>query len=64
MALRRADLGDAPLRSVARAGLADVPLELAGAAVLVWAWHRFRLGEPERRRTFLRTGHLGRDLVA
>jgi hypothetical protein len=57
------DLGDAQLPSVAR-GLADVPLELAGAAVLVWAWYRFRLAEPERRRTFLRTGHLGRDLVA
>jgi len=57
------DLGDADLPSVAR-GLANVPLELAGAAVVVWAWRRFRLGEPERRRTFLRTGHLGRDLVA
>ena len=56
------DLGDAQLPSVAR-GLVDIPLELAGAAVLVWAWYRFRLGEPERRRTFLRTGHLGRDLV-
>ena len=56
------DLGDARLPSVAR-GLADVPLELAGLAVLVWAWQRFRLAEPERRRTLLRTGHLGRDLV-
>jgi hypothetical protein len=58
-----ADLGDDRLPSLAR-GLADVPLELAGAAVLVWAWHRFRLAEPERRRTLLRTGHLGRDLVS
>ena len=57
------DLGDTPLPSLER-GLVDVPLELAGAAVLVWAWHRFRLAEPERRRTLLRTGHLGRDLVA
>jgi hypothetical protein len=57
------DLGDTRLPSVAR-GLVDLPLELAGAAVLVWAWHRFRLAEPERRRTFLRTGRLGRDLVA
>jgi membrane-bound metal-dependent hydrolase YbcI (DUF457 family) len=56
------DLGDADLPSVAR-GVANVPLELAGLAVVVWAWRRFRLGEPERRRTFLRTGHLGRDLV-
>jgi hypothetical protein len=58
-----ADLGDDRLPSLARE-LADVPLELAGAAVLVWAWHRFRLAEPERRRTLLRTGHLGRDLVS
>ena len=56
------DLGDAPLPSVAR-GWANVPLELAGLAVVVWAWQRFRLGEPARRSTFLRTGHLGRDLV-
>jgi hypothetical protein len=56
-------LGDAELPSLAR-GLADIPLELAGAAALVWAWYRFRLSEPPRRRAFLRTGHLGRDLVA
>jgi hypothetical protein len=56
------DLGDHPLPSVSR-GLADVPLELAGLAVLVWAWRRFRLDEPARRRTFLRSGRLGRDLV-
>jgi membrane-bound metal-dependent hydrolase YbcI (DUF457 family) len=57
------DLGDAPLPSVDR-GWVNVPLEVAGLAMVVWAWQRFRLGEPERRRTFLRTGHLGRDLVA
>lgn len=39
-----------------------VAQELAGAAALVWAWHRFRLGEAPRRRTFLHTGRLGRDL--
>lgn len=38
-------------------------LELAGLAVLVWAWRRFRLHEPDRRRHLLRTGRLGRDLV-
>ena len=51
--------GDLP--SVARGG-ANVVLELAGLALLVWAWRRFRLGEPERRASFLRTGRLGRDL--
>jgi membrane-bound metal-dependent hydrolase YbcI (DUF457 family) len=37
--------------------------ELAGAALLVWAYRRFRLAEPARRSTFLRTGRLGRDLA-
>ena len=37
--------------------------EAAGLAALIWWWRRFRLNEPERRRLFLRTGHLGRDLV-
>ncbi len=52
----------ADLPSLAR-GLANVPLELAGLAVLVWAWRRFRLDEPARRAVLVRTGHLGRDLV-
>lgn len=55
--------GDRPLPSLDR-GWADVPMELIGLAALVWAWRRFRLAEPERRHHFLRTGHLGRDLVA
>jgi uncharacterized membrane protein YpjA len=38
--------------------------EVAGVMALVWWWRRFRLHEPERRRIFLRTGRLGRDLVA
>jgi hypothetical protein len=38
--------------------------ELAGAAALGWWWARFRLREPERRAYFLRTGRVGRDLVA
>jgi hypothetical protein len=54
--------GGEALPSVAR-GWLDLPLELIGLVALVWAWRRFRLGEPERRRHFLRTGRLGRDLV-
>lgn len=50
------------LPSLAR-GLADVPLELAGLAVLAWAWRRFRLDDPARRTVLVRTGQLGRDLV-
>ena len=55
-------LGEESLPSVDR-GAANLLLEAAGAAVLVWAWRRFRLAEPERRAYFLRTGRLGRDLV-
>lgn len=54
--------GNRPLPSVER-GWLDLPLELIGLFALVWAWRRFRLAEPERRRHFLATGRLGRDLV-
>lgn len=37
--------------------------EAIGAFALGWCVVRFRLGEPERRRTFVRTGRLGRDVV-
>lgn len=53
--------GDASLPSVER-GWFNVVLELAGAAILVWAYRRFRLFEPERRAVFVRKGRLGRDL--
>jgi hypothetical protein len=59
----RGGFGDASLPSVDRGGF-DIVLEVAGAAALVWAYRRFRLHEPARRATFLRTGRLGRDLVA
>jgi hypothetical protein len=36
----------------------DVPLELIGAFGVRWIWRRFGLADPERRRTFLRTGVL------
>jgi hypothetical protein len=56
------DFGERDIPSIAR-GLGDLPLEIIGAVALVWAWKRFRLGEPERRRYFLTTGRIGRDLV-
>jgi membrane-bound metal-dependent hydrolase YbcI (DUF457 family) len=37
--------------------------ELAGMAALVWCWRAFELGNPGHRRTFLRTGHLPRELA-
>jgi hypothetical protein len=55
--------GDSGLPSLSRPALVLVVQEVAGAAALAWWWARFRLGEPERRRHFLRTGRLGRDLV-
>jgi hypothetical protein len=39
-------------------------LELAGVAALAWMVRTFDLTEPTRRADFLRTGRLGRDLVA
>ena len=56
------DLGGGRLPSLERGAL-NVLLETAGLAILVWAWRRFRLGEPERRQHLLRSGRLGRDLV-
>ncbi len=37
--------------------------ELAGLMIVVWCWQRFRLTDGAVRRTFLRTGHLPRDLL-
>lgn len=52
----------APLPELGR-GAASVLLELAGVAACWWGWRRFRLGEPERRRLFIETGRVGRDIV-
>lgn len=53
---------DATLGELAR-GWWNLPLEAAGAAALWWCWQRFGLAEPERRRRFLRTGQVDRDLM-
>lgn len=37
--------------------------EAAGLVALGWSLRRFQLHDPERRRTFFRTGRLGRDLA-
>ena len=55
--------GEGGLPSVDRGAL-NIVLEAAGAAALVWAWIRFRLGEPARRAQLVRTGRVGRDLDA
>ena len=51
------------LPSLGRPVALTVVLELAGLAALLWCRSRFRLGEPARRREFLRSGRLGRDLA-
>ena len=48
---------DDPLPVVSR-GILDLPLELLGAAMLVWVWRAFGLRSPARRMEFLRTGRL------
>jgi len=57
-----ATLGEQQLPSVARGGL-SVLFELAGLAMLAWAWRRFGLADPRRRRLLWRTGHLDPALV-
>lgn len=52
------------LPSLSRPALLLACQELVGLAALVWWWRRFRLAEAERRRQFVRTGRVGRDLVA
>ncbi len=37
--------------------------EAAGALALLWCWRRFRLGDPDARASFLRTGRLPRDVA-
>jgi hypothetical protein len=54
--------GDPPLPSVER-GLWNVALEAVGLAILVWAWQRFGMSDAARRRQFVHTGRLDRDVV-
>jgi hypothetical protein len=44
-------------------GLAVLVLkEVAGFAIVLWCWQRFKLSDPEVRSQFLKTGHLPRDI--
>lgn len=49
--------GDTQVPSLER-GLLDVLLELIGIGILWWAWRRFRLADPQRRREFVHQGLL------
>lgn len=52
-----ASFADRPLPELSR-GWWAVPLELAGALALGWWWRAFALGDPARRRRFLRSGQV------
>lgn len=56
-------LGEVGVPEASRGLVPVVVLEVAGAAALVWCWVSFGLGDPLRRRQFLRTGQLPRDLA-
>jgi hypothetical protein len=51
------DFGDVDLPVVQR-GWWNVGLELAGAAMIAWAWRWFGLTDPARRRVFVESGQL------
>ncbi|HUR24223.1 MAG TPA: hypothetical protein VMZ73_10165 [Acidimicrobiales bacterium] len=55
--------GGAGLPSLSRPVALVVLQEIVGVGALAWWWQRFRLQDPERRRAFVRTGRLGRDLA-
>lgn len=53
---------DGSLPELDRPIVVIVVLEVIGVAALVWLHRGFDLGDPERRRAFLRTGHLPRPV--
>ena len=57
------DFSGSELPELAR-GAFNLVLEALGAAALWWCWRRFRLDDPARRRRFLETGQLDRDVAA
>ena len=56
------ELPDVALPTLGR-GSVGIAMEVAGVVVLVWAWRRFGLEDPERRAVFFSDGRLDRDLV-
>jgi hypothetical protein len=54
--------GSGGLPSLER-GVVSLVLDVVGAAILVWAYRRFRLDVPENRTRFVKTGRLARELV-
>ena len=56
--------GTEPLPELDRGFGVILLLEAIGLAALVWCFTSFGLRDPQHRDTFLRTGHLPRDLAA
>lgn len=54
---------DRPLPELDRPVGVIVALEVAGVVALWWAWRRFGLDDPDRRRRFARTGRIDRSLT-
>jgi membrane-bound metal-dependent hydrolase YbcI (DUF457 family) len=52
--------GTAPLPELERPWLVILVLDLVGVGCLVWAYRRFGLDDPDRRRRFISTGQLDR----
>jgi hypothetical protein len=50
--------GDARLPIAERSMGLNLAMELAGLAILTWAWRAFGLRDPQRRRDLVRTGQL------
>ncbi len=55
--------GDTNIPLAEREVLLIVVMEIIGLALLVWSWRLMGMNEPARRRLFLRTGRLDRDLI-
>lgn len=56
-------LGGAELPSLSRPVAVVMLQEVAGFVALAWWWRRFQLQQVDRRRVFVRTGRVGRDLA-
>ena len=54
---------DVPIPALDRSPVVAVVLEAAGLAAVVWAWFRFGLTDADRRRRFLRDGHVDRAIT-
>lgn len=50
--------GQTPVPSIDRSWVLAVAMEVAGAAMLAWAWRRFGLSERSARQRFVRSGLL------